>query len=562
MNAWAERLDRIPGPAAVLAAVAIHAALSLVAMSGESATYDEPAHLGAGYSYLRTGDFRLNPEHPPLAKLLAALPLTFMDVKPPADADAWESGRQWDYGYSLLYESGNDADRLLFWARVPTLFWSAVVVVAVYVAARGLYGPRRALLALTLAAFCPTLLAHGHLVTTDVPLTALFLLTLIAFGAFLRIPSGARAVGTGLALGGALASKYSAVALVPILTVLGGAAVWLTHRRNPERPKPSAWLRAAALSAVIAGTALLVVWACYGFRYTATPEGNWPFGEREGFATGLARKIRLLPEAYLAGMENVADHVRRGHRTYALGEEADRFWWYFPFAFAVKTPIPALLLFGAGLVDAIRRRGRSEAFLIVPLFAYWALALWGNLNLGVRHLLPTLPLLMILGAGFDVPRNAWSTWRGKLAALGAPATALSTLLAAPFFLGYFNEGARLVWERHEMLTGSNLDWGQDLRRLKRHLDAEGIGKIKLAYFGTASPRQAGLDFESLPVRNLFADRHPETIGSWTFVPGDVVAVSATHLVSRDAPALHALLQSEPDAVIGHSIFVYRFGHGR
>ena len=565
MSAWAERLDRVPGPVAVAVASLCFVGLSLVAMAGEGATVDETAHLGSGYSYLKTGDFRMNQEHPVLVKLLAGLPLLAMGASVPSDPGLWQDALQWDYGFALLYESGNDPRRLLFWGRFPQLLWGVTILATVYAAARDLYGRRRALIALGLAAFCPTLLAHGHLVTTDVAVGAFYVLTLYAFHKLLEKPSAGRVLATGLALGGAFASKYNAVLLLPILGAVGLSAIIANRRAVREAPR-RAWAAWAARGVAVIALSLGVVWATYGFRYSASPDGSWSFGPRTEGLTALVGRLRLLPEAYLAGIDHLAEHMRTGHSSYVLGETGQfGWWWYFPFAFLVKTPFPSLLLFGYGVVDALRRwRGSAgrEAFLLLPILAYGLVTLTSKVNLGVRHLIPILPFLMILAAGIRIPEtNPWAVWRGRLAFLGVPVTALSTLLAAPHFLGYFNEPSRLLWEKHEMFIGSSLDWGQELNRLKTYLDANGIRRVKLAYFGTASPKAAGLEGECIPVGSLY-ERREDWPQVRSLERGDLVVVSATVLMGRRNEWVDPLRGQQPIATVGSGLFVFWVERGR
>ena len=204
----------------VVAAVALQAGLAVHAMRGSSATFDEGAHLPAGYTHLVLGDHRLNPEQPPLAKLLAAAPLLAVRPVVKTDARSWVEARQWEFGRSFLYR-WNDADRLLFLGRLPIVALASCLVVAVFLEARRRFGDAAAAASLGLAALSPDVLAHGALVTTDLAFALFFFLSVVAFSRVVEEATPRRVVAAGLATGAAFATKFSAPNLVPVLLLLG-----------------------------------------------------------------------------------------------------------------------------------------------------------------------------------------------------------------------------------------------------------------------------------------------------------------------------------------------------
>src|SRR5262245_60736355 len=194
--------------AVILAAFCLQA---LFALPRLSATTDEPVHLAAGFSYWQTRDFRMNQEHPPLAKLIAALPLLFIHPKFNTNNNDWERGAEYPFGFTFLYQ--NDADRLLFWSRTAMVALAAIGLIVTFLWARDLFGMPAGLFAAGLYAFSPNLLAHGTLVTTDVPLAVFTILTLYLFWK-------GKDLYSGLALGAAMACKYSGVFLPILITVV------------------------------------------------------------------------------------------------------------------------------------------------------------------------------------------------------------------------------------------------------------------------------------------------------------------------------------------------------
>lgn len=576
-------LDRLSSlhPGILLgASCAVFIALSVGEMWDESVTTDELVHLSAGYTYVTRLDYRLNPEHPALVKLLAALPLLAADVRWPGEPEWWTRGLQWQFGYKLLYQSGNSSRKLLLLGRLPMLVWGLLLLGTVYAVTHELFGPTGAFLALVLATFFPLFLGHAHLVTTDVPVATFLLLTAAAFWKLAERPSWARAAGAGFMLGGALAVKYSAIMLVPALlwylTVKGIRRVlsWRNARRagsaGPLLPRREA-IRLAGFAAVVALLPLLVIWASYRFRFDASTDSafqfDWSFPETGrsliGRSIAFARAHHFLPEAYLNGFGFMFENAQ-GRNAFALGQRSTAgWWWYFPFATLVKTPVAALLLMGWGLVASFRRYKDGTAredFLIVPLIIFWVLAMSSRMNIGLRHVMPVFPLMIVLAGGIDL--SGLQAWRKRAALSLAALAALECLVAAPYFLAYFNAPSVLLADRHAMLTDSNLDWGQDLARLKRWMDRNGIRKIKLAYFGNASPRELGLDHERTHAANMYQSFEPEWRWTEALEPGDLVAVGATNyagVVLGDRPRLYLDLfeGQKPIATIGHSILIFK-----
>jgi 4-amino-4-deoxy-L-arabinose transferase-like glycosyltransferase len=584
LASWlASGLDCLLGPRrgrALPLALATAILLSLPGLFAESPTYDEPYHLAAGYTNLVRGDYRLGPDHPPLLHVIAALPLLAQQVHWPADESLWQSADIACFAHALFYQSGNDPDRLLRSARLVALAWVAIVQIVVFTWARALFGPDGGLVALVLATFCPTLLAHGHLVTTDVGMVALALLTLRAFSRLAARPTWSGALSCGALLGAALVAKFSAVFLLPAIVAAHAVSWWLARAAGAGRDASSAaahavgWRRRLLLvSSVILG-AYLIVWGAYGFRYRPSPDPtfrfDWAAVEHEPGAlvraVTILRDHRLLPEAYLYGFA-LTEQRTRDRASYALGRfSPDGWWWYFPFALLVKTPVATLLLYAWGL-GALVRRGAGElaraCHLVVPLAVYWIVAVSTPLNIGVRHMLPAMPMMMILTGGLAArPGDRAPRWRGRALAALLAMTAAACLAAAPYFIPFFNLPSRLVFARHYMLADSNLDWGQDLRRLRRYMDQHGIAAVKLSYFGSASPAHLGLAHEMLTSANVYLMCEQGLVTARDLRPGDYVAIGATNLVGASFPEeardeLARFRAMEPVATIGHSIMVYR-----
>jgi hypothetical protein len=543
-------LSRIPHRIAVPALLALFLACGFGSLIGDSVTFDETAHLGAGVSYLETGDFRLNPEHPPLAKLIAALPLS-LSHRGGGDYDSplWTGSRasagdarrshasEWGFGFELLNGPRASAERRdpaarLVPARCAILFLGVLLAMVVYAWARELYGPPAGLLALALAVTCPALLAHARLVTTDVPAALGFTVTTWLAWRWLSVPTWRRAALTGMALGAAILSKFSCALLAPLVVVLAVIAV-AVGRLDVKR--------AVVGIALVAAVAYGSVWAGYGFRYEASRDPGYVL-EWEGLAgeaaispaIAFAREHHLLPEGYLFGFA-YAKAEASGRIAFLDGEQSLAGWYrYFPEAFVLKTPLAFMALaLWVIAYGALRTRGRSFdgwSVALTPL-VFATVAIANRFNLGHRHLVPVYPFLCVAIA----PAAAWISEKGArsvAAAVLVVSCFVSFALATPRYLSYFNVVAGGPRGGAKHLVDSNIDWGQDLIRLKRWMSARGVDEIDLAYFGTADPRAYDIPFRKV---SLLFDFYPE-LPAVRPASGRYLAASVTLLAGVDPNA--------------------------
>lgn len=559
--------------------------LSLTSVRRKSATFDEGAHLPAGFSYLAYGDYRMNMEHPPLIKLLAALPLRAMSAKADTSHESWKTGDQFYFGEEFLH-AWNDADRMLFWGRVPIVLLSVLFGAAVFFCAREWYGAKAGYAALLLYLFTPDLLAHGQLVTTDLGAAGFLFLAVYAFFRALRQLTPARFLLAALAVGCAIATKFSGVLVFPMLAVIGilfgvSAAPIQIQFGKFSRTLTDWKTKLGATAGVLAGSALLsflLLWTCYGWRHSMTPDPkmsasiNWDrFGPSDSFvadAVRWGREAHLLPEAFAYGFLRTQESTA-SRSAFLMGEYSTEGWWYyFLVTFAVKTTIPLLLLIALAAVF-INRYGAgwlAEATLLAPVAIYAAFALSSNLNIGHRHLLPIYPFLIVFAA--KMARALDFNRQRALAVACALLLAWNVVETArtyPNFLTYFNQFAGGSSNGYEWLVDSNLDWGQDLKELAQYRREHSEEPFFLSYFGSAKPEYYGIKARFLPSFNPGNKRR--TLEPFSAVQsGAIVAVSATGLQcanirNQDAPGVEQFMARlrnlQPIAVIGHSIFVYR-----
>jgi hypothetical protein len=470
--------------------IVVLAALQFGSMVQECATFDEGVHLSAGYRYWRTGKFNLNVEHPPLLKLLSAAPLLLLG--PPLPADEKLLNDQTEFGRAFLYGGPIDADRLLLLGRVPVVLLTMLLAAAVAWAGRRYGGAAAGLIGVWLCALDPNLLAHGRYVTTDLISALFYFLTVIGWVEYLRAPSRGAAMRAAVALGLALSSKFSMVVLLPLLPVLT-ITDWLIVRR-PWRGA----VRALGVLLLVGAGAGVVVMASYGPESWRVLRGR-PIGVGPETVAG----VELPAHTYLTGFRTVWEHNQSGHSSYLLGKTSDTGWWYyFPVVFAVKSPLAALLLVIVWAILALRWQGDRTGSALAAALAlapavYFGVALTSHINVGVRHLLPVYPFLY-LGAGWAMAR-LFPARPAVLAALFAVLLqAGETLAVYPEFLGFFNVAAGGPKAGSRYLLDSNLDWGQDLKKLKQYMDGHPGVPFCLEYFGSADPGYYGIRYEYLP----------------------------------------------------------------
>jgi Dolichyl-phosphate-mannose-protein mannosyltransferase len=510
-------------------------------IGANSQTFDEVAHLAAGYSYLATGDFRLNEEHPPLAKELAALPVLLAFRLPfSPDPDLWARAEQWRIGQEFLYHSPVPTDRILTLARLPGLLLGAALVGLIGWWGYRLWGRAAGLLGMALATLEPNLVAHSCLVTTDVGVTLFTFLALYLLWEYTAAPSPWLMAAVGLCLGLALATKFSAVFLVGLAVVifaghalLAGVPPWPWRRDLAPGARPVAVVVSTVVVLALAG---LTVVALYG--------GGEVVSWWDGFSTVLV-------------------HQGRGHEAFFVGAYSREGWWYyFPVAFLIKTPLGSLALIGLSLTlcrSGRPLRWRDATFLLAPVGLLFLVMVPARINIGLRHVLPVYPFLFVLAGRVATARLRWA-W-ASVALWGVPLalTAASSLRVAPHELAYFNELVGGPGEGHRYLSDSNLDWGQDLRGLKAYMDREGLPAVYLSYFGTAPPEEYGVRYQYTPTaRDPGSPPAPDD----PLPPGtgkEVLAISVVNLqgVYLDDKGLYGWLCSrQPVAKIGYSIYAY------
>ena len=518
-------------------------AQAVTSASLKAPTFDEEFHVARAYAYVRTGDLRMQQNHPPLVSVLAGLPLLLVpELTPPEEIPRWDDAFLFEFADSLFWRLGHDVDKMLFLARFPIILLGTLLGVFVYRWAREAYGPKAGLLAAILHAFAPNMLAHTRLVTTDLAVTTFAVIALYAFWHYLRRPDARRLVLAGLAVGLALAAKLSGLLLLPLLLILILLESWRRAGRRIWTVR--LYLLAIGRWSLVILIAGMVVWGFYRFEIRPWPGTGFP----------------LPLTTYLLNVRTLVGHAERGHGAFLMGRVSMHGWWaYFPITLLLKTPLPTLILLGLATWDTVRRkRWFEEAPLLLFPATYFAFSLTSSLNIGYRYILPIAPFLCVYAgkaASLTWLRSRWFH-RYVLPAM-MTVYAAASLWLHPHYLAYFNLLAGGPDGGYRYLVDSNLDWGQDLKILKTYLDEQDAGEIALGYFGTADPAYYGIRYRSL--FDPGSSRIAKDFSPINPTPG-WYAVSATVLQGPFSPepdVFDWFRRHEPAEKVGFSIFVYQ-----
>jgi hypothetical protein len=463
----------------------------------QSLSWDEGDHIFAGYMSWKKADFGINPEHPPLVKALAAIPLLPMHLKAPDPKvfgffkdEAYSDGRDFIFGNGG--EAG--ADRIIFRARMAAATLSLLLGLLVFLAAREMFGDGAALFALALVVFEPNMIAHGAYVTTDMGISCFIFASIYAFYRYVKAPSVSRLIVLGLVSGLALASKHSGVLLLPFgLALVITEILWPSPETRTNKTKVALRLTGAFLAA--SAIAIVVLWAFYGFRYAARPGGmqlSPSLAEYARGVKGVERHVYLalarwhiLPESYLYGMVDVR-LISDSFSTYIFGKVyAKGVWFYFPAAFIIKSTaafMGLLLLAGFAIATGKFRARREIFFLTIPPVLYLLIATGTGLNIGARHILPMYPFLSVLIGGAALALARWDRRWAYVVGVLLAWHVVSSARAYPDDLAYSNEFWGGPANTYKYLTDSNTDWGQQLKAVKKYLDNRGVKDCWFAYF--------------------------------------------------------------------------------
>ncbi|MBI4148529.1 glycosyltransferase family 39 protein [Candidatus Woesearchaeota archaeon] len=502
-----------------LALLAIFFILSATAISQKSLTVDELVHIPAGYSYVRTLDFRLNPEHPPLMKILAGVFLLPLNPNLPTEHWSWAAENQQEFGRAFFFEANKEKhDTLLFLARLPMILVGMLLGWVVYRWSTDLFGARAGLASLALYTLSPNFLAHSALVATDAGVSTFLTLSTYLVWKWLKHPAHdwKTLSAIGAIIGLTLGAKFTGVYVIPIISILVLLNILLTRQRNF-----STIARTSLSLCLMLIAAMITVSALYAFHDAPT---------------------------YIKGLLRVSGESTEGRNSFLYGEYGHGWWYYFPLAFVVKMPIPTMIIFALAIVTLARVK-KDQLFdyacLLLPALILFTAFMLNKINIGFRHVLPSLPFLFVLAG--TVAKQRIIVQKKNIAPIitGILITwlAVETVAIYPDFLAYFNQFAGGPDNGYNYLMDSNIDWGQDLKGLKQWMSRHNVDKVTLGYFGQDDPNFRKIAHDSLKCY--------QTTGT--------LAVSVNILNGfrlEDRACTEWLRKLQPVDNIGHSILIY------
>jgi hypothetical protein len=525
--------------AIILSLLLLFFILNFLSAQRESLTYDEQVHLKAGIEEWQTRIFSLDANNPPLIREIAALPILF--------------------GAGRLISSPFPAHQY-FPARMTIIILSLILAGVVFWYVKKHIGWTAGLLSLFFFVFEPNLLAHSHYVTLDLGTTLFFVLAYFSFLNFLETTSLKNGLIWGLFLGLALASK---VTIIPALAISFLIAAWIKKKIF----KPTFWKK--AFLGIIGS--LLIVWATYFFTFapiiaerhdpTRLSERILAFADEKNYSFLKSiiffLKGKPIPLGYyLATLKNGLVYNLRPHEVEFLGRfyPNNRFW-FLPVIIALKTPLPLLILFLAGIFLALRKKKKPIFFVLMPVFFMILFFSLSNVQTRLRYSLPIYPFMIIVAAF----AAEWLSKKhlGKII-LGLLFAwyFLGTIFSFPHFISYANEIAGPKEKRIFLFSDSDYDWGQSLFGLKKYVEKENIASVKLSYCGTDNPAEYGLVADR-PFAERFEDRCPLYQIKLKEEGKKIIAISLTNYYYCGYYQQSEFSKNKVSEIIGDSILVFK-----
>lgn len=569
------------------ALLALMALLLIASVRQESPTFDEPVHLYAGWSYWKSGDFGRNPEHPPLAKLVAALPLLTMPLQQPNVSYPIPYFKALDVLGSSQFLYTADANNLLLRGRLMMVGFSLLLGLLVFLATRETFGELAALLALALFVLEPVLLANGPLITTDMPVACFFFAAVYAFYRFARRPGTARLAVCALACALAITVKHSGLLILPTLALLalldlavplsilqesspsGASAPRGSHSALWQRSRPVVYVFALL---IILLTSFVALWTVYRFRYAARPGQLAIFPSLSTYAAGLSplqhsillfcARHHLLPEAYLYGWADIL-LIPGARSTVLFGHVFGTGPWYFlPALFLVKSTLFLLILLALIPLAHLGRQRRELLFFGVPPLVFLLSAVLSGVTIGLRHILPLYPFCVLLAGAAAASFALRSRVARYAVGAGLAFTLVSCLHCFPDFLAYSNEAFGGPSHTFRRGIDANDDWGQTLNWTRSYLDRHPSPDcwltstnfaIPAAYYGVhCKPLLSSIEhIIGIPSAGVLA---PTLSGTFLLTPTNV---EGWEWGPAELNPYAPFRDRQPDDMIGNAVLVYR-----
>lgn len=521
--------------------------LMIFSSAQDSMVIDEKVHIPAGYLHVWQGNYLFNSEHPPLLNDLAGLFAKLAKPNVPVVPERFNGGDQWEYGDMFFYQSQNDVDKIIFWARFPFVLLTLGLIYLVFLWARILFGPKAGVIAAALTGFSPNILAHGRLATTDIGVVFFFILTCWCLRKYYLKPTWPNTIFLGASLGLVLLAKFSGLAILPVVFI-GLVSCWIFK-------KPRFW-RSLGQFFLILLIPVVLLWGVYAFsmreELIKMPQ-NYTLAKTLGSQTisPINLKWTLMPfDKFVRGYEILSDHNASGHWSYLNGQvDYNGWWYYFPLVLAYKMTLVEIALFSISLVVfwVIKKSqklrlpaGGFDYFLVFfPPSLYLAVSMIGRIDIGIRHILLILPFIFIFSSSLILAKN--SIFKKVILGLVLVEVAIG-IWAFPNYIAYFNQIAGGAKGGANHLADSNLDWNQNMKRFGEYAKKNNITKVYALCWDSYSMDYYGVKNEILPSEPV----------------NGVVVICAQQMKVPPDGFEFDWVKGPPDDIVANGIYVWRF----
>lgn len=487
----------------------------------DSITVDEKVHISSGYTHIWYGNYDFNVEHPPLLNDLAGIFTKLAKPNMVKEPISWYQQDQWKFADHFLYLSDNDVEKITLWARFPFIMITLGLIYLIFVWSKALFGPKAGLVAATLAAFSPNILAHGRLATTDIGLVFFFLLTCWCLRKYYYKQSWLNALILGLSIGLTILAKFSGLIII-VVVLLGLGYTWIFQKSK---------IKIVTSILIILGSIFVLNWLVYAFSMRSE----------------LNSELFLGPiYKFIEGLQMVRSHSATGHLAYLNGEVKSSGWWYyFPLTLWYKMTLAELILVGTSFILFLKKRRLrlrffEEFLILLPPSLFLLISLFTKIDIGIRHVLIVLPFLFIFISRLTLVKK--SLIKAILYFLVFIQIVIG-ISAYPNYIAYFNQIAGGSKGGIKHLADSNLDWNQNGKRFAIYAQKHGIKKV-YQDCGNGHPfTYYGVEFAPLPSQ-------PQE--------GVMVVCAQQLLMPLDGVDPSWLKKYPPDDIIGYGIYVWLF----
>lgn len=550
--------------------ILIFACICFFSQYSNSVTVDEFSHFPSGLYVLKTFDWRMNKEAPPLIKCFPAL--SSIISNPKIETRLFQnSPNTWSLGYSFMNLNKDRYQSIFMYGRCMIIVLGALLGFLIYYWARKLYGYKGALFALSLYVFNPNFLAHSSLITIDVGASLTIFFSVYCFWKYLKKPDIFSIVMAGVALGLAQLSKFTALLLYPVFFIILMSLCVIGVRKSKDKKIKSLTVNSIKYSKdffIIILISIFVINLGYLFSNSFIPLSEYNFSSSllKNFSSFFWSGCPVpLPYDYLTGFDYQLVQSAGGHSfyvSYLMGQHSLTGWWYYYIiAFLVKNPVPLLIILFMAIITCFEiRLAKIDhiSFLCIwaPAISYFIyFSFFTRTPIGIRYLLPVFPLLFLAsGYLFNEAIIKFKSIKYILALLTISYIA-SSFIAFPNYLSYFNIAAGGSQNGSHWLIDSNLDWGQSLPGLKKYMNKNNISKIKLGYFGRIDPEIYGINYslaEKEPSEGIYAISINFLVGR----PYYLLKENTHELLYADINYFNKYRYIEPSAVIDNSIYIF------